>query len=103
MYSTTRHRPTSQPELSKGNTGMALTTLLICIVNRVGDKMLPFGTPFSCNFSEVQVLSDLTSNRGEDMNVFYTSRWSHRLVLDQNIFPPCVDVLQNLNGYAHLT
>ena len=28
-------------ELRKGNTGMALTTLLIFIVNRVGDKMLP--------------------------------------------------------------
>ena len=48
MYSATRH--TSQPELRKGNTGMALTTLLICIV---GDKMLPCGTLSSCNFSEV--------------------------------------------------
>ena len=52
---------------------MTLTTLLLCIVNRVGDKMLPSGTPFSCNFSEVQVLSDLSSNRGEDMNVFILS------------------------------
>ena len=38
MHSTTRH--ISEPELRKGNSGMALTTLLICIGNRVGDKML---------------------------------------------------------------
>ena len=37
-----------------------------------------------------------------DMNVFYTSRWCDRLVLDQNILPPRADFLQNLNGYAHL-
>ena len=43
----------SQPELRERNTGMALTTLLICFVNRVGDKLLPRGTPFSCNFNEV--------------------------------------------------
>ena len=58
MHSTTRH--TFQPELRKGNTGMALTTLLICIVNRVSGKMHPCGTPFSCNFSETvsAILSD---------------------------------------------
>ena len=37
----------SQPELRERNTGMGLTTLLICFVNRVGDKLLPRETPFS--------------------------------------------------------
>ena len=205
MYSTTRHRPTSQPELSKGNTGMALTTLLSCNVNRVGGGprvvvstaafharvrvsvpslgglketklFLPHprvkvsivgslrdrevacsasdrqGSNFeSCVWRTVssqsshhpqEVLlaqfslyvhkgglkpdsfhlsielatkcfllehlslatlvkckcSDLTSNRSEDMNVFYTSRWCHRLVLDQNIFPPCCKLLTCSNS-----
>ena len=44
---------TSQPELRKENPDMPLTILLICIVNRVSDKVLPCGTPFSCNFIEM--------------------------------------------------